>query len=221
MWYTRVGWDPPIEEILAAAIDDPKQHLSDAPQGGRGGIQQQQQQQQDPVEKQKPCNRMHQYRLSMVDLYLLVMELYDTFMRMEIAGTKLLKLLASVCAPGNVVDPKSQSFLASLILGTVSSDGDHAAPQIPSLLFSLTYKDEVWKVHLSQNQERPMYVPDEEELVSFSEAEKNMIRDAFFRYDKDGNGTIDQDELGMLLLDLGMQVSCVAECFRFPLYSPI
>lgn len=185
------GWDPPIEEILAAAIDDSRaENVANT---------------SSAIQK---INRPRHYRLSTADLYQLVVELYESFMKMDITATKLLKLLASVCAPGNVVDPKIQSFLAGLILSTtpISARPPQLHNQPASLLFSLKMKGGTWEVHLSLNQKRPKYIPDEQEVIRFSEAEKNMIKDAFDRYDRDGNGIIDQNELALLLQDLGMQV---------------
>jgi hypothetical protein len=116
-----------------------------------------------------------------------------------------------------------QAFVASLILHTKqSSSGDPTLrPAVTSLLFSLRQEAQrqgltgrseegtsrpFWAVHLSLHQEKPVYTPDEEELASFSRGEENMILEAFARYDQDGSGSIDKEELGMLLQDLGLQV---------------
>lgn len=135
-----------------------------------------------------------------------------------------------MCAPGNVVDPKVQSFLAGLILHTKRKEGSSASraeggasssspmsltleelaqvPEVTSLLFSLRPGGAQggWRVHLSLMQEKPLYTPDSREMDLFSEAERGMIKEAFNRYDEDGNGAIDQEELGLLLQDLGLQV---------------
>ena len=138
-----------------------------------------------------------------------------------------------MCAPGNVVDPKVQSFLAGLILHTKRKDGGASTgsavgsraeatasppsftpeelaqvPEVTSLLFSLRPGGAQggWRVHLSLMQEKPLYTPDSREMDLFSEAERGMIKEAFNRYDEDGNGAIDQEELGLLLQDLGLQV---------------
>ncbi len=81
-------------------------------------------------------------------------------------------------------------------------------PEVTSLLFSLRPGGAQggWRVHLSLIQEKPLYTPDSKEMDLFSEAERGMMKEAFSRYDEDGNGAIDQEELGLLLQDLGLQV---------------
>lgn len=136
-----------------------------------------------------------------------------------------------VCAPGNVVDANVQAFLAGLILHTKHKEGGRGGssvsnsndaspttaftleelaqvPEVTSLLFSLRPGGAQggWRVHLSLIQEKPLYTPDSKEMDLFSEAERGMMKEAFSRYDEDGNGAIDQEELGLLLQDLGLQV---------------
>ena len=41
----------------------------------------------------------------------------------------------------------------------------------------------------------------------FSEEDKETIRNAFYLFDRDGNGTISADELGTLLRTLGQEPS--------------
>ena len=212
---TTTGWDPPIEEILAAAIDqDSANGATSATSGSAVNVS------STETTQQAQATGWNQYRLSYADLYQLVLELYGSYMRKEITGTKILKLLANVCAPGNVVDAKVQTFLAGLILHTkrkekidsssssFTLDDIHSLPEVTSLLFSLRPGGAKggWRVHLSLLQEKPVYEPDKEEMVHFTESEKSMIREAFSRYDENNNGEIDKEELGLLLHDLGLQV---------------
>lgn len=118
-----------------------------------------------------------------------------------------------MCAPGNVVDAGVQAFLAGLILHTRHKEdtGDSSTAGVPettSLLFSLRPGGAQggWQVHLSLLQEKPLYMPDSRDMDLFSEAERVMIKEAFARYDEDGNGAIDREELRLLLQDLGLQV---------------
>ena len=225
--HISLGWDPPIEEILAAAIDQQDASLrTSAPSSSSSSGQSSASSLADATTN----NSWKQYRLSHSDLYQLVLELYGSYMHKEITGTKILKLLANVCAPGNVVDPKVQSFLASLILqtkrkasgsslgpgtdtDTFTLDELNVVPDVTSLLFSLRPGGAQggWRVHLSLMQEKPVYVPDTQEMTQFSEAERGIIREAFNRYDEDGNGAIDREELGLLLQDLGLQSLIVEE----------
>lgn len=142
-----------------------------------------------------------------------------------------------------------QSFLAGLILHTKRKAGGGASsassaagaasppsftpeelaevPEVTSLLFSLRPGGAQggWRVHLSLMQEKPLYTPDSHEMDLFSEAERGMIKEAFNRYDEDGNGAIDQQELGLLLQDLGLQVRClcvyVCSSVSAPLSTPL
>lgn len=150
-----------------------------------------------------------------------------------------------MCAPGNVVDPQVQCFLAGLILHTKRKAGGGSStssavgaaasppslmpeevaqvPEVTSLLFSLRPGGAQggWRVHFSLMQEKPLYTPDSHEMDLISEAERGMIKEAFNRYDEDGNGVIDLEELGLLLQDLGLQVrcSCVYLCSFVPVLS--
>jgi hypothetical protein len=220
------GWDPPIEEILAAAIQDvgsPTIGLEAGPTGtaqqGRGAAEAGTPGPAGDDGTSRSVTKWSQYRLSLADLYQLVLELYSSYMKREISGTKILKLLANVCAPGNTVNAKVQTFLAGLILKIQPSSAGtpRSTPSVSSLLFSLrpSKKKKGWKVHLSLRQDRPVYLPDADEMATFSEGEKNMIKEAFARYDEDGSGAIDKEELGLLLQDLGMQVGVVLEFWPF------
>lgn len=124
--HISLGWDPPIEEILAAAIDQdrtagtalkPKSPASNSTtaSGGGGG--------NGPASPSVAASSASvsdagagggalvggggggwsQYRLSCSDLYQLVLELYASYMKKEITGVKILKLLANVCPARMVV----------------------------------------------------------------------------------------------------------------------
>jgi hypothetical protein len=77
------GWDPPIEEILAAASD------GEAVKAAAGGAA--------APDAEGGAKRAvagwSQYKLSMADLYQLVLELHRAYMRKQIRGTKILNLL--------------------------------------------------------------------------------------------------------------------------------
>lgn len=118
-----------------------------------------------------------------------------------------------MCAPGSVVDAEVQAFLAGLILHTRHKDDASVedplqVPEVTSLLFSLRPGGAQggWQVHLSLLQEKPLYTPDARDMQLFTEAERGIIKEAFARYDEDGNGAIDREELRLLLQDLGLQV---------------
>ena len=78
--HISLGWDPPIEEILAAAIDqDRVAPTASKPKGAANNN-----------------TTTTSNRLSCSDLYQLVLELYASYMKKEITGVKILKLLANV-----------------------------------------------------------------------------------------------------------------------------
>lgn len=78
--HISLGWDPPIEEILAAAIgQDRVAPTASKPKGAANN-----------------SSATTSNRLSCSDLYQLVLELYASYMKKEITGVKFLKLLANV-----------------------------------------------------------------------------------------------------------------------------
>ncbi len=104
--HISLGWDPPIEETLAAAIDQDTRGAAaaakeastsnsstgDGPLGGAGpsdGVG-------GALVGTTGSGEWSRYRLSCSDLYQLVLELYASYMKKEITGTKILKLLANV-----------------------------------------------------------------------------------------------------------------------------
>lgn len=114
--HISLGWDPPIEEILAAAIDQDHSTAgaastsgvssgsSNATAGGSSGntglpsspgVVRSSASVAD-AGAGAPPGGWSQYRLSCSDLYQLVLELYASYMKKDITGTKILKLLANV-----------------------------------------------------------------------------------------------------------------------------